>query len=66
MLGHHKKLAENEMKRFIKENEELSHCTFKPDLSPSSSTAKAIKIKPKIALKANRAQRVKTEHTFFS
>ena len=66
VIDHHKKIADNQRKRINQENKELEECTFKPDLSPTSSAVKVLRAKPKIALRANKAQHLKTQHTWNS
>ena len=41
----------------------MEECTFKPDISPSKNTSNFTKIKPKIALKTNKTQQLKTQYT---
>lgn len=64
IIEHHKKLVENEKKKIEKENKELEECTFKPDISTSSTSLAVITKKPKIALRApTKTQYLKTQYT---
>lgn len=64
VIEHHKKLVQNEKKKIEKENKELQECTFKPDISPSTSSLAVINKKPKIALRApTKTQYLKTQYT---
>lgn len=55
-------MAENQRKKLEKENLEIQKCTFQPNVSPSASSFKAIKQKPKISLRTSKAQFLKTQY----